>query len=35
MFALLSSPGDVADGWDGIVRRGCNFIELMPRLREK
>lgn len=42
MFALPGSPGGVADGWDGILatqldsrHRPCNFVELMPRLREK
>lgn len=41
LFALPGSPGAVADGWDGILKdqldnrhRPCNFVELMPRLRE-
>ncbi len=42
LFALPGSNGAVKDGWDGILaeqldsrNRPCNFIELMPRLREK
>ncbi|MDJ0977873.1 MAG: molybdenum cofactor biosynthesis protein B [Erythrobacter sp.] len=42
IFALPGSNGAVKDGWDGILaeqldsrNRPCNFIELMPRLREK
>ena len=42
VFALPGSTGAVKDGWDGILReqldsrhRPCNFVELMPRLREK
>ena len=42
VFALPGSNGAVKDGWDGILaeqldsrNRPCNFIELMPRLREK
>jgi len=42
IFALPGSNGAVKDGWDGILaeqldsRHGpCNFVELMPRLREK
>lgn len=41
IFALPGSTGAVKDGWDGILRtqldsrfRPCNFVELMPRLRE-
>lgn len=42
LFALPGSTGAVRDGWDGILRdqldsrhRPCNFVELMPRLRER
>ena len=42
IFALPGSNGAVKDGWDNILReqldsrhRPCNFVELMPRLREK
>lgn len=42
IFALPGSNGAVKDGWDGILdeqldsrNRPCNFVELMPRLREK
>lgn len=42
IFALPGSTGAVRDGWDGILaaqldsrHRPCNFVELMPRLREK
>jgi molybdenum cofactor biosynthesis protein B len=42
LFALPGSRGAVQDGWDGILatqldsrHRPCNFVELMPRLREK
>jgi molybdenum cofactor biosynthesis protein B len=42
IFALPGSNGAVKDGWDGILaeqldsRHGpCNFVELMPRLRER
>lgn len=42
LFALPGSPGAVRDGWDGILatqldsrHRPCNFVELMPRLRER
>lgn len=42
LFALPGSNGAVKDGWDRILaeqldsrNRPCNFIELMPRLREK
>jgi molybdenum cofactor biosynthesis protein B len=41
IFALPGSNGAVKDGWDGILNeqldsrnRPCNFLELMPRLRE-
>ncbi len=42
VFCLPGSPGAVKDGWDGILKdqldsrhRPCNFVELMPRLRER
>ncbi len=42
IFALPGSNGAVKDGWDGILaeqldnrNKPCNFVELMPRLREK
>jgi molybdopterin adenylyltransferase len=42
LFALPGSPGAVKDGWDGILKwqldirhRPCNFVEIMPRLKEK
>ena len=42
LFALPGSSGAVKDGWDGILasqldsrHRPCNFVELMPRLRER
>ena len=42
VFALPGSTGAVEDGWTGILstqldsrHRPCNFVELMPRLREK
>jgi molybdenum cofactor biosynthesis protein B len=42
VFALPGSNGAVKDGWDGILaeqldsrNRPCNFVELMPRLREQ
>ncbi|WP_324260636.1 molybdenum cofactor biosynthesis protein B [Altererythrobacter sp. H2] len=42
IFALPGSNGAVKDGWDWILaeqldsrNRPCNFVELMPRLREK
>ncbi len=42
VFALPGSTGAVKDGWDGILasqldnrHKPCNFVELMPRLREK
>lgn len=41
MFCLPGSTGAVKDGWDGILKwqldyrlRPCNFVEMMPRLRE-
>ena len=41
IFALPGSNGAVKDGWDGILKeqldnrnRPCNFVDLMPRLRE-
>lgn len=41
LFALPGSTGACKDGWDEILRsqldfrhRPCNFVELMPRLRE-
>ncbi|WP_174279962.1 molybdenum cofactor biosynthesis protein B [Sphingomonas bacterium] len=42
LFALPGSTGAVRDAWKGILRdqldsrhRPCNFVELMPRLRER
>ena len=42
IFALPGSIGAVRDGWDGILasqldsrHKPCNFVELMPRLRER
>ena len=42
IFALPGSNGAVKDGWDLILaeqldarNRPCNFVELMPRLKEK
>lgn len=42
VFALPGSTGAVKDGWDGILasqldsrHQPCNFVELMPRLRER
>lgn len=42
LFALPGSRGAVKDGWDEILRMQldyrhtpCNFVELMPRLRER
>lgn len=42
VFALPGSRGAVKDGWDGILAEQldsrnapCNFVELMPRLREE
>ena len=41
LFALPGSPGACRDGWDEILRyqldiryRPCNFVELMPRLKD-
>jgi molybdopterin adenylyltransferase len=41
LFALPGSTGAVKDGWDEILKyqldaryRPCNFVELMPRLKE-
>jgi molybdenum cofactor biosynthesis protein B len=41
IFCLPGSNGAVKDGWDGILaeqldsrNRPCNFVELMPRLKE-
>lgn len=41
IFALPGSPGACRDGWDQILvyqldyrHRPCNFVELLPRLRE-
>ena len=41
LFALPGSPGACKDAWEGILKtqldsryRPCNFVELMPRLRE-
>lgn len=42
LFALPGSNGAVKDGWDEILKyqldirhQPCNFVELIPRLREK
>ena len=42
IFALPGSNGAVKDGWDKLLasqldnrHRPCNFVELMPRLRER
>jgi molybdenum cofactor biosynthesis protein B len=42
LFALPGSPGACRDGWDMILStqldirfRPCNFVELLPRLRER
>jgi molybdenum cofactor biosynthesis protein B len=42
LFALPGSTGAVKDGWDDILssqldirHQPCNFVELMPRLRER
>ncbi len=42
IFALPGSTGAVEDGWIGILatqldsrHKPCNFVELMPRLRER
>ena len=41
LFALPGSPGACKDGWDEILQdqldirhKPCNFVELIPRLRE-
>jgi molybdenum cofactor biosynthesis protein B len=41
LFALPGSPGACKDGWDEILvhqldvrHKPCNFVELMPRLKE-
>ncbi len=41
LFCLPGSTGAVKDGWDGILKwqldyrlKPCNFVEMMPRLRE-
>ncbi|MBW2463962.1 MAG: molybdenum cofactor biosynthesis protein B [Deltaproteobacteria bacterium] len=41
LFAIPGSPGAVKDAWNGILKfqldirhRPCNFVELMPRLKE-
>ena len=42
VFSLPGSPGACKDGWDEILKyqldirhKPCNFIEIMPRLKEK
>ncbi len=42
IFALPGSNGAVKDGWDGILaeqldsrNRPCNFVDLIPRLKEQ
>jgi molybdenum cofactor biosynthesis protein B len=42
LFALPGSTGAVKDGWDEILKwqldarhRPCNFVEIMPRLKER
>ena len=42
VFSLPGSPGACRDGWDDILQyqldsrhKPCNFIEIMPRLKEK
>lgn len=42
LFALPGSTGACKDGWDGILatqldsrHRPCNFVELIPRLKER
>lgn len=41
LFAIPGSPGACKDAWDGILvhqldarTRPCNFVEMMPRLKE-
>jgi len=41
IFCVPGSPGACRDAWDGILKwqldnrhRPCNFVEIMPRLRE-
>ena len=42
VFVLPGSSGGVTDAWDGILKhqldinhKPCNFVELLPRLKEK
>lgn len=42
VFSLPGSPGACKDGWDDILKfqldnrhKPCNFVEIMPRLKEK
>ena len=42
VFALPGSSGGVTDAWEGILKhqldvnhKPCNFVELLPRLKEK
>ena len=42
VFALPGSSGGVTDAWEGILKhqldvnhKPCNFVELIPRLKEK
>jgi|TARA_Y100000389_G_scaffold202295_1_gene247189 molybdopterin adenylyltransferase len=42
IFVLPGSSGGVSDAWDGILKyqldikhKPCNFVELLPRLKEK
>ena len=42
LFALPGSPSACRDGWEGILRhqldsraKPCNFVSLIPRLRER
>jgi molybdenum cofactor biosynthesis protein B len=42
IFVLPGSSGGVTDAWDGILKyqldinnKPCNFVELLPRLKEK
>jgi molybdenum cofactor biosynthesis protein B len=42
LFALPGSPGAVKDGWDEILKsqldirhQPCNFVNILPRLRER